>query len=553
MVVTKNKRNKFTRLLVSGFAPLMLILFVSQAFGSQESLLENNIGKLVFTSLPKQIDQYSPNDFVSTINLNSNKNLYFATFLAKPLSLYLAELAPELSNEAATNAGNFQFSFYVNDALAYTENLNLGAGTFAQKSQDTIILRPFYSEQNEDSWGRFLWMRFMHFGGEEALTEGRHRLRIEVRPYVKLEDIEVGSLIATGGIEINVIKPTVTKAQMAIQPIQPVTDWAISQDNYDQTKIQALNKRIIQKDFKRINSIVVIKKGELLIEQYFNGANRTTLHNPRSVGKSFASTVLGIAIDDGYIDNAGQTLSEFYDLKEFEYFSAQKAKVSLRDLVTMNSGFQANDSDSASIGNEENMYPTDDWVKFALDLPMAPQEDKDKWQYFTAGVVLLGDILHDSVPNGLEKYAHEKLFTPLGITNYQWQYTPQNVANTAGGIQLRALDFAKYGQLYKNRGAWKEQQIVSSDWIAASLAKQVQRGESERDGYYGYLFWNDNLEVNGKVYEAAYATGNGGNKIFIFKELPLVVVITASAYGKSYAHKQVNQMMRQYILPAVLD
>ena len=192
-------------------------------------------------------------------------------------------------------------------------------------------------------------------------------------------------------------------------------------------------------------------------------------------------------------------------------------------------------------------------MKFALDLPMAPQEDKYKWQYFTAGVVLLGDILHQSVPNGLEKYAHEKLFTPLGITSYQWQYTPQNVANTAGGIQLRALDFAKYGQLYKNRGVWKEQQIVSSDWIAASLAKQVQRGESERDGYYGYLFWNDNLEVNGKVYEVAYAAGNGGNKIFIFKELPLVVVITASAYGKSYAHKQVNQMMRQYILPAVLD
>ena len=73
MVVTKNKRNIFTRLLVSGFALLSLILFGSQAIGSQESLLENNIGKLVFTSLPKQIDEYSPNDFVSTINLNSNK------------------------------------------------------------------------------------------------------------------------------------------------------------------------------------------------------------------------------------------------------------------------------------------------------------------------------------------------------------------------------------------------------------------------------------------------------------------------------------------------
>ena len=113
----------------------------------------------------------------------------------------------------------------------------------------------------------------------------------------------------------------------------------------------------------------------------------------------------------------------------------------------MSSGFDGNDEDDSSIGNEENMYPTEDWVKFTLDLPYQDSL-KNKWHYFTAGVVLLGDILNKSVPNGLEKYAENKLFKPLEIKNYKWQYTPQNVPNTAGGIQMNALDFAKYGRSY---------------------------------------------------------------------------------------------------------
>lgn len=71
------------------------------------------------------------------------------------------------------------------------------------------------------------------------------------------------------------------------------------------------------------------------------------------------------------------------------------------------------------------MYPTNDWIKFALDLPMSERNVGDKWAYFTAGVVILGDIINRSLPQGLEKYADEKLFQPLGITKYEWPYTPQ--------------------------------------------------------------------------------------------------------------------------------
>ncbi|MBU0913974.1 MAG: beta-lactamase family protein [Gammaproteobacteria bacterium] len=510
-------------------------------------------GKIIFSNTPKAINVYQAAELIQGFELNSSKNLYFNAVLDQPLTAYLQELAPELSAEEANKIGNYQFTFSVDGSLVYTENLNLAAGLSAEKSSHKVLTKPLFSEANEDSWGRFLWMRFMHFGGEQAMTEGVHILKIEIRPYVKTADIKIGKIIAAGEISVQVVRPKATEQQIAIQPIQASHDWVISKDSYNKDLIRAMNKKIAEKDFKDISSVVVIKEGALLLEEYFNGSERASLHDPRSVGKSFASTMLGIAIHEGFIQSEKQTLSEFYPLKNYQNYSAQKANVSLKDLMTMTSGFAGDDSDSASAGNEENMYPTSDWVKFTLDLPMQnPTTPAKEWSYFTAGVVVLGDVLQKTVPQGLEAYAGKKLFAPLGITEYQWQYTPQKVANTAGGIRLRALDFAKYGQLYKNGGSWGTQQIIPADWVKASLAKQVARTEQKDGGHYGYLFWNDTIQSGQQSYEVAYASGNGGNKIFIFKDIPLVIVITATAYNKAYGHPQVAQMISDYILPAVL-
>jgi len=261
---------------------------------------------------------------------------------------------------------------------------------------------------------------------------------------------------------------------------------------------------------------------------------------------------MGIAIDERHIKSESQTLGDFYDLTKFANHSPKKESVTLKSLLTMSSRFDANDDDEGSQGNEEKMYPTADWVKFALDLPL---DDKravgDDWRYFTAGVVVLGDIIHRAVPGGLERYADEKLFRPLGITKREWQYTPQKVPSTAGGLQLSALDFAKYGQLYRNGGSWNGRQVVSREWVAKSLRKQV-RFPGESTDWYGYLFWSRQFNVQGKQYETFYATGNGGSKIFIFTDQPLVIVVTATAYNTWFMHRQVGEMVERFILPAVL-
>ncbi|RYG30489.1 MAG: serine hydrolase, partial [Chitinophagaceae bacterium] len=141
---------------------------------------------------------------------------------------------------------------------------------------------------------------------------------------------------------------------------------------------------------------------------------------------------------------------------------------------------------------------------------------------------------------------------PLGIRDYQWQFTPQGVPNTAGGIRMSAIDFAKYGQLYKNNGRWAGKQLISSEWIGKTFSKHKVIGGRDKE-FYGYLFWNKTFRVGDKTYEAWYCAGNGGNYILVFKDIPFVIVITATAYGRSYAHSQVTQMLTDYILPAIIQ
>jgi len=269
-------------------------------------------------------------------------------------------------------------------------------------------------------------------------------------------------------------------------------------------------------------------------------------------GEETASALMGMAIRDGFIKDDTRTLGEFYNLKSFANFSPKKSAVALKNLLTMSSAFLGSDMNAASPGNEENMYPTPNWVKFALDLPMDDaKENGRQWDYFTAGVVLLGDILDKSVPGGLERYADKALFKPLGITRYQWQYTPQKVVNTAGGLQMSSLDNAKFGQLYKNGGLWNGAPVLPKQWVEKSFQKYLEIPNNE-NAFYGLLFWTLTYKVNGHPYETFYCTGNGGNKIFVFIDQPLVIVITATAYGKPYMHPRVDKMMEGYILPAVL-
>jgi CubicO group peptidase (beta-lactamase class C family) len=545
----------------------LVILFCQTSFGQIKDLVSNdgitnslhktNIGKVTFMKGNIPLDKYTASDFLKSFQLTYRSDLNIRVFMGNSVTNYLHQLAPDLSAEELLKKGNLQFTFYIDNKLIYKENINYGCnfGSGGNKNTSTTFRVPLTSTKGEDWWAIYMWDRFKNNGGEKALNIGNHKLKIEIRPYVKINEnseVKVGDLIAEGQIQLIIQPPKITAKQIAVQLIQSGSDWELSDFAFDKKKIEALNTEIATYNLKEITSVVVIQQGKLLLEEYFNGADRNTLHDTRSAGKSFTSTLMGIAINDGYIKDENQTLNKFYNLKTFENYEVKKDSVKIKDLLTMSSAFDASDADSDSPGNEENMYPTDNWVKFGLDLQM----DKAKtnggiWDYNTAGVVLLGDILDKKVPDGLEKYADKKLFKPLNITKYEWQYTPQKVVNTAGSLQMTSLDYAKYAQLYKNNGVWNGKQIIPIEWVRKTLTHQIQIPERDNQ-FYSYLFWNKSVAYKGKNYETFYCAGNGGNEFIIFKDLPLVVIITSKAYNKPYGHAQADTIVKDFILPSLI-
>jgi CubicO group peptidase (beta-lactamase class C family) len=523
--------------------------------GITSPLHQANIGRIIFTSRSIPLNILKEADFLNTYELTNKSDLFISVFMGNSLTNYLHNIAPDLSAAELVRMGNYQFALSVDNQVIYKSNLMPGAPYAIIQDTATTISKPLIDNQNPGGWwSQSFWNRFMNNGGDSALSEGNHLLKMEIRPYVMIDDVvKSGDIIASGTLNLHVYrKPVINTSDIMLNSVKPYNGFAVSSEDYDINLIKTLKGNIEEGVFKNISSFIVIKNGKLLIEEYFNGENRDSLHDPRSVGKSFASTITGIAESEGFLKNEEQKLKEFYNIKSYDNYSVLKEDISLKDLLTMSSVFDGNDDDYESPGNEDKMYDTPDWIKFALDLPVNLIKPADEWHYFTAGVVVLGDILNKAIPGGLEKYADQKLFKPLQITNYKWQYTPQNVPNTAGGIRMNSLDFAKYGQLYKNGGKWNGEQVIPESWVSKTFTK-YRLIPGRKDEFYGYLFWNKKYIVKDKAYETFYCAGNGGNKIYIFTDQPLVVVITATAYGATYAHTQNDKMMIDYILPAVLN
>ncbi len=273
--------------------------------GITSELHKANIGKVTFMNGNIPLGQYKESDFLKSFNLTHKSDLNIRVFMDNSVANYLHQLAPDLPSEKLLKKGNLQFVFYIDNKFIYQENIHYGCnfGSGGSKNTSTTFRVPLTSSKGEDWWAMYLWDRFKLNGGEKVLTDGKHKLKIEIRPYIKTDensDLKVGNLIAEGQIQLVIKTPKITAKQIVIQPIQANSGWAISNLPFDKKKIKMLNTDIVSYSLKEITSIVVIREGKLMLEEYFNDADRNTLHDTRSAGKSFTSTLMGIAINDGY-------------------------------------------------------------------------------------------------------------------------------------------------------------------------------------------------------------------------------------------------------------
>ena len=342
------------------------------------------------------------------------------------------------------------------------------------------------------------------------------------------------------------------------EPTQKKDGWNIANQLLGNRTIEKMDSLITSKEFKEISSVVIAHNGKVIFENYYNDNTSETKHNTRSATKTITGTLIGTLIQDGSIKSVNENAFKFSKVKNIQNPDNRKEKITVEDLLTMSSILECDDWDQNSRGQEEKMYIIEDWVKFYWDLPIKgfpewkkkPNDSKygRSFSYCTAGVVVLGDIIHN-VSGSLEKYAEKALFSKLGITDYHWQKTPTGLPMTGGGLGLKSRDLLKIGQLYLNKGKWNNEQIISEEFVNESTKPKVEVGMFDYE--YGYLWWLSEFGNDDKE-KAYFMSGTGGNKIAVFPKLDLVVVLTSSFYnGGIESHNQTTKLLDEYIVPEI--
>jgi CubicO group peptidase (beta-lactamase class C family) len=340
-------------------------------------------------------------------------------------------------------------------------------------------------------------------------------------------------------------------------------------------RLGELTRALRSEALSGISSVLVARRGRLVYEAYNSaepsgtrrdsdrsrdeGAAQAQMRNTRSATKTVTGMLIGIAIERGLLSGVSAPILPFFPEKQpVRYDDPRKATITVEDLLTMSSLLECDDENAFSRGHEERMYPLDDWIGFALDLPLrgfpswttkpAHAPHGRSFSYCTAGTIILGAVLERVVGRPIPAFAHDALFQPLGIERAEWQYAPSGQAMTGGGLGLTSRDLLKLGQLYLQGGAWGGRQVIPAWWVDASTQPHVRVDEMTE---FGYLWWLRTFASGGRSHASYLMQGNGGNKVAVFPALDLVAVITSARYNALEIRDVSDRLLADYILDAI--
>ena len=320
----------------------------------------------------------------------------------------------------------------------------------------------------------------------------------------------------------------------------------------------------------QLHSILVVRHGKLVFEEYFPGAmfslaqytggtgfDRDDTHNLASVTKSFTTTLVGMAIDRGDIPSVDSKVFDFFP--EHAHLVVQdprRGDMTIEHLLLMESGIQWNDLETYSYDDPRNdliqRWRSDDPIGYALsrDLEAAPGAT---FEYCNANTNILGEIVRRASGTSLDQFSRDHLFDPLGVEELEWQYMPDNVVFASGDLRLRPRDMARFGSLLLQMGMWEGGRVVSEEWVEAATTRHVvPDGDHAWGDGYGYGWWHWDLSSGGRFHQTYQASGWGGQWIVVLPESDMVVVSTGGHYFQAEP-MPMTRILTEYVLPGVLD
>ncbi|MBN1120599.1 MAG: serine hydrolase [Anaerolineae bacterium] len=277
-------------------------------------------------------------------------------------------------------------------------------------------------------------------------------------------------------------------------------------------------------EVETIRSLLVIKNGYLVAEDYFHGGGIDEKDRLQSATKSYTSAAVGIAIEEGCLTSVDQKMMEFFPELAARINDPRKNEITIQELLQMRAGYPWEESSAEMFELLYHGFESSNLV----DVPLVYDPGTD-FDYSSLSAHLAGIIVARACDTDLKSFEQEHLFEPLGVEIGEWITDWEGNYNGHGDMYFTARDMAKFGLLYLDDGVYEGEQIVPADWVEESLqtytedAWDYRIGRNMKEIGYGYQWWSNTAGS----YRYNFAWGHGGQQIAIVDDLDMVVVVTA--------------------------
>lgn len=314
----------------------------------------------------------------------------------------------------------------------------------------------------------------------------------------------------------------------------PTMAWRTAKPDEVGLEAEVLAKMVldIKVSITQTRSSLVVKDGYLVVEEYYNGYTKNDKQHLYSCTKSVVSTLIGIAIAEGKIKAVAEKLP---DLLPKESMEPWMKNITLENLLTMSAGLPGDDWLYDFKGLNE-MLAAPDPLRYALTRQKV-FEPGSRFEYTDAVSHILSCIISENTGTSAAIYAEEKLFKPLGITDYSWTSDPQGRSWGYAQLRLQVADMAKIGLLFLNEGSWDGEQVVPALWVCDATKHRI---DANLLNGYGYQWWVDD--------DGWYtALGYQGQFIMVFPKLNIIAVFTG---GTPETFNYNIELANRFIIPA---
>ncbi len=330
----------------------------------------------------------------------------------------------------------------------------------------------------------------------------------------------------------------------AKQPqVWPDQDWESKEPESQGVDSKILTKMLLHVlgNHYDLDSITIIRNGYLIFDVAIPPSTVEQPHPIFSCTKSVTSSLIGIAIDKGFIDGVDTKILGFFPENKIKHVDELKKSITIEHLLTMTSGLYPLKKNREIKRGTAGLFSENDWTQAVLDRQVTDQPG-EVFKYNNGGSYLLSAIIQKAVGYQTKIFADKYLFGPIGMSDVEWKTCPKGIAIGGSEITMGPKDMARFGWLYLNNGRWQDRQIISEQWMKASIKPSVTSiGSAAKFDGYGYQWW-----INSEGYYSAW--GAGGQHIYVFPQKRMVVVFTGRL-SRSYSFIP-KQLLDKFIFKA---